>query len=317
MTSPFDESTQSAIAKLLAEVAAKNPPPVPVIYGPEQEYNKSVTLLLYGGSKTGKTHLAGSAGPRTLYIDLDDSSETFSSPTFKQANPAGGPNFIVRVHEKLDDNGLTTKPEAYDKVCDTIDWFLKKMNDQFDTVVVDGTTMLKRFAMFKGLKISGELGKSQSQANSQKHDMLVVGVQDFGAEMSLMEQFIAGYMDILGRCGKHFIVIAHERVTYNKPQKIGDPPTVEKIRPGFTGQTFPDQIIGYFDWIFRTETAALSNGIGFRLRTRGNDSIVAGGRSAGVFNDIEIPAPSFPQLIERAHKGQFAIPPTINRGGRK
>lgn len=269
---------------------------------------ESVTLLLWGAAKTGKTDFSGSAGERSLYIDVGKSAETFHAKGFKERRGTFK-GFYRKVEEVAakENYVMPDTATAYDQVCDIIDKALEVMPDKFDVVIVDEATAFRRYAMNKALEINQGMNKSQAGANSKKWDMVLPGVQDYGSEMSLVSQFIAGTIDLLKRHNKHFILVAHERalfesVTDSKTGKKTETDIVKKLVPAFTGKKDIDAIANMFDCVFHTEKARSGETEVFRIRTQGDDGLVAGHRYSGVFQPIETNL-TFPRMIERIKAG--------------
>src|SRR6185312_7538456 len=253
------------------------------------------SLLYYGPSGCGKSWFAGTAGPRTLFFNIGNGIKTLKSPAFMKAYPTANEMIITTINEDVGASRIPSVAEALDKISDTIDFALKQFPEKFDTVVIDDASALRRFALIKGLEINQKLSKSKSLAMSKSVDLLVKAVQDFGVEMDLIEQFVAGYTVIFKDHGKHFIMTAHERNIFKKGDSIGEIPTLYKIKPGFTGQTFPDTVPAYFDWVFRAEVV---NGSIFRARTIGDDLITAKCRDGGVFGSVET-NPNFLTMLNK------------------
>ena len=258
----------------------------------ETKQDEPVTALIYGGAGCGKTGFAGTAGDRTLQLNIGNGIKTLKSPWFLETH--GYDPIIVNISEKLETSGVPSSAEAFDMVGDTIDFALETIPDQFDTVVVDDATELRRFAMNKGLEINQKLGKSHSKERSSQYGVVMKSVQDYGIEMDLIEQFIAYYTVALKAKGKNFIMTAHQRLIYQKQlDKNGNPvmgaaPVLYKVLPGFTGQTFPDDVQKAFDWVFRMETVAGGrSGVIFRARTLPDEVISAKCRDGGVFSVVE------------------------------
>jgi hypothetical protein len=156
--------------------------------------------------------------------------------------------------------------------------------------------------MNKSLEINQKLGRSQSLTKTTKQfDVTIPAVQDYGMEMNLIEQFIIAYTNIAKENGKHLIMTAHQRLTYAKGDKIGDAPVLKKVAPGFTGQTFPDQVSAFFDNVWYAEVVAGGRtGSVFRCRTVGDDVITAKSRNGGVFATVET-NPNFLKLVDKLH----------------
>lgn len=256
------------------------------------------TFLVYGASGTGKTWFSGTAGPRTLVIDNGNGLTTLQSPAFRKLYPDANP-IVVSLSERIGPRGTFEMAEVYDAICDTIDHALEKFSDRFDTIVVDDATQLRKGALNKGLEINQATGKSKTLKDSkERYDIVSPAVQDYGVEMNLVEQFIAGYTTICKEAGKHFILNAHERLTYRKGDKIGDPPVLAKTSPGFTGQTFPDNVPAYFDHVWYMQVVGNGSNRVWRATTQGHETLSAKTRMAGVFETLEA-NPNFLNIIQR------------------
>lgn len=123
---------------------------------------------------------------------------------------------------------------AYDQACLYFDEAMGKP-DSFDAWVLDSATTLGEFSRTKGVILLGGTAfgpkpMSYTQSNAIKTGMLLPRLQDFGAERSLLEQFI----DMLLDTPKHVIVLAHEKELWegedDKAKMVG-------IGPLFTGQS--------------------------------------------------------------------------------
>jgi hypothetical protein len=262
------------------------------------------SVCYYGGSGSGKTEFGGTAGDRTLIIDVGSSRRTLLSSGFRnriKTNP-----IIVPVAEDIKKKGIPDTAKAYDKVCDVIDWFLANRAGDIDTIVIDDATFLRKAAMFKGLEYNQDTGKSQSMNKIDATGVMAVAVQDYGAEMSLIEQFIGGYNEIIKeKHGKNFILLAHERNVFEQPKDargnpiIGALPTLIRTLPGFTGKTFPDQIPVFFDWVFHAEPINSVNRTIYRARTQHDGITLAKCRDSGVFATHE-KDPNFVNMLKKA-----------------
>jgi len=247
---------------------------------------ESLTILLYGQFGSGKTQFIGSAGSRTLIINIGSGIDTLHGKTFKDKNPNVDP-LIITINETLDENGQFDTAEAFDAVTDAIDFALKNHHDKFDTIAIDDITALRGFAMNKGLELNQKTKKSQTNAQRKDYGATLPAVQDYGTEMSLIEWFIKTYTNLCKREKKHLIMTAHERQQFKKADKIGEQPSLFKIRPGFTGQTFPDDMCAHFDFVWHAEIAGGGGQIVYRVRTVGDEVISARTRYGGIFDLLE------------------------------
>ena len=196
--------------------------------------------------------------------------------------------------------------EAFDMVCDSIDFALKEHGDEIDTVSVDIATGLRRFAMNKGLVLSQDLRRSKTQTDVVRvYGFVVPAVQDFGMEMNMIEWFISKNIEQCKMRGKNFILTAHVREIYKKAKGkngqilIGEPPVLSKIRPGFTGQTFPDDVPGLFDEVWYAERTGSGNAAVWRCKCYGDEQLTAKTTyGSGVLTNAEV-NPNFLKMIER------------------
>ena len=282
-------------------------PPVAYVRLEELPRGEAVTALVYGGSKTGKTWFLGTTGSRTLYIDTGDGIETLRSPLFKSqvnSNP-----IIVQIKEKIGPRGVPDLADAYYHVTDAIDYALKNFAADFDTVCVDEMTALRRYAMYRGLEYNQATGRSKSLKRLEDEDMYMPGGQDWGTEMSLIEQFCVGYTTICKQAGKHFLLAAHQRKIGEKPKDkdgnpmFGEEKIVKEIRPAVTGYQFPDVISALFDNVWHCERAGGGDGTVFRLRCIGDEITVAGTRHAGVLPTVLRKA-NFQTMLKHIRSGE-------------
>lgn len=247
--------------------------------------------MLYSGAGKGKTWLLGTGGNRHLIIDTGDTRlVTLKSKLFK--DKIGYDPIIISIDEKLGPRGVVTIATAFDAVCDTIDWAIANMRDQFDTISINDVTQLRRFAMNKGLEASAKLGKSQTKTKADALDVVIYAVQDYGMEMDLVEKFVSGTKSICMKNGLNFFMAAHERLTMQAAKTasgqpvVGEAPVVVDTRPGFTGKTFPDNICMYFDLIWHLESVGSGDNIVYRARTQGGEDITARTNFGGIFSSI-------------------------------
>lgn len=251
--------------------------------------HESIITMFYGASGTGKTEIAGTAGNRALIINTGKGTSTLKSPGFKARHPNCNP-LIVDIAETVSDHGYIEKSAMYDMVCDVLDEQLQKNPDRFDTVVLDDLTSLRRSALVKGMEINQASGRSTSKGTSSKLKIAIKAVQDFGIEMDLISQFINGYAEILSGMKKNFIVLAHERLTYKKGDKLGDIPVLAKVRPAVTGEKFPDDIPQMFDVVGYTNVLRTENKTVYRVKFSADNIVMAKNRWGGVpipFNSKE------------------------------
>lgn len=266
---------------------------------------KSVTWMVYGGAKTGKTLFMASAGPRTLFINNGAGMETLKSPLCRKLYPGSEEMLFVTIEDQYDDNGDPLYSAAFDMTSDAIHYALATMPDQFDTIAVDDSTSARRHAMMKGLELNQATEKSKTLKNIvEKYDVIAPAVQDYGIEMALILQFLTWSITECKKAEKHLIVGAHERMTFGKADQIGGQAPLLRIRPGFTGQTMPDDIGGLWDVLTHTEAVGAGAGIVYRHRFNGDEITQAGVRYGGIFETVEKDV-NFLKCVERFKAGQF------------
>lgn len=259
----------------------------------ERKPGESWILLDYGPSKTGKTWFAGTAGPRTLFINVGDGMETLLGKEYLAKFPAVQDMIFVDIREMAD------SPEsAFDKTCLAIDEALAKFSDDFDTIVLDEATAYRKYAMNKAMQLNR---RKDGPIRNRLDDFIRPEIDDFGVEMDMIQWFLGTYIPIFKERKKHFIMLAHERQIFNKAAKIGDEQTLKKVLPGFTGKTFPDNVPAYFDDVWHSETYRAGANVFYQVRTAGSDSMIAGSRHGGVFA-LEEKNPNFLEMLSRIQK---------------
>jgi hypothetical protein len=256
--------------------------------------------IIYGPSGSGKTHLLGTCGDRTLYINTGDGLATLESPAFQRKIASSNMLTIDATEDFFPD-----RAEAFDFVCDAIDYCLKERNDEFDYVVIDDCSSLGDFAMNKGLEVSAALDKSKTIERMGKlikrFRTASPAMQDWGMEMSLMEQFLKGYRDIINGQGKHFVVTAHEDRIFKKAlgARMGDDEVLTSIVPAFTGtKKRPDRLPKMFENVWHTEVVGGGDQVAYRVRTAGDEIMMAKSRHLGVFKVVEV-NPNLQDMIKR------------------
>lgn len=248
------------------------------------------SFLVFAHYKTGKT--AGAATfPRPNFIDFDKGIATVASKWWQEKFNADGKRKILyeQFTEKTKNSrGIVTVPNAFDDACRYFDEYMKKSGgkwngkdvgvDQFDTWVLDSGTTLIEFASNKaryllGGKMPGS--KSDTQKNAESHGLVVLKMQDYGAERSMTEQFISMLLD----SGKHVVVLAHEK------EVTRDDGVIEAIIPIFTGQS-SERIPLKFNEVYRLRTRKAGSEMKRLLQTQ-PDGIAQVGSRLGVPNDCE------------------------------
>lgn len=265
----------------------------------EYKPGESWVLLYYGPSKTGKTYFAGTAGPRTLFINIGDGIETLMSPAFTSKYPEAKDMIMVDIREQ-NPEGVA---EAFDFVTDAIDIALKEFPHLFDTVILDEATAFRKYAMNKSMELNTEARTRGAARAKRTEDFVKPDIGDYGTEMQMIEWFLGKYIPIFKQHKKNFVMLAHERQTFSKPPKIGDDPVLKRVLPGFTGKTFPDQIPQFFDDVWHSEVVGGGSNVAYRVRTAGSESEIGGARHGGIFAVTETD-PNFLNMLGRIKRAQ-------------
>lgn len=241
--------------------------------------------LIYGPAGSGKTTLFGTLGSRNLIIDTGHGMLTLKSKDFRALHPGVNP-IIERIWEGILPDISKPDDYAHNRICDILDEYLDPkhpMFNEFDAVCIDDATGLKQNAANFALEINSGLGKSNSLQTSKKWGQKVQAIQDYGQEIDIIDKFLTDYILLCKDRGKHFFIAAHERLTYKK-EKPSDPPLLVKTRPGFTGQTFPDNVQGHFDFVWHTESQGGGDRKFYYAVTSGDSALDAKTRGGtGVF----------------------------------
>jgi len=175
---------------------------------------KKFKAFVYGHFKTGKT--AGALTlPRVNVIDFDRGTDVAIAPWW-QAKFGISPSAIQvseLVKDKTNSRGVPTEYAMYDTACKYFDaWMSPSRVDQFDTWVIDSLTSLSEAARNKGVILLGGTALAGKPLSFTHKSALETGIvipkmQDYGAERSLLEQFI----DMVLSTDKHVVVIAHAK----------------------------------------------------------------------------------------------------------
>lgn len=184
-------------------------------------------VLVFGRMKVGKTFGAATF-PRPVFMDFDRGIATAFGPDF--VRKYGVKRIVARqFYERSYKGPIVQLHNAYDDACRFFDEMMKQP-DEFDTWVIDSLTMLSEYAMNKAVVLLGSKEyhyMSQTHKEALAHGLLLPKVQDYGAERSLVEQFV----DMVLSTPKNVVAICHE-----KEIKDRDGNTIQ-ITPLLTGQS--------------------------------------------------------------------------------
>lgn len=178
------------------------------------EYNpgERIAVLAFGKFKVGKTWGAGTF-PRPNIMDFDRGIDTLLNPGFLKLHGYRKDILFEQFWDKNKDNkGVVRAHNAFDDACKYFDkWMGVSFRNQFDTWIVDSGTTLSEAAMNKALVLMGQTGlgvRSDTLKVGHSTGMIAPKQQDYGAERSMLEQFIQMILDT----DKHFVFLCHEKV---------------------------------------------------------------------------------------------------------
>lgn len=270
---------------------AKNPVIAPSVSVEEEEAiedfdddfdpNSGWLLLLYGKFGSGKTWFCGTAR-NSLYINTGSGEDTLKSPLFKSKHPD--------ITRKVKTIINTPKKLGFDQVCDVVGTVLNNetLLSEIKTITIDDATSLRSMAMLHGMKSMGKNIKKYIDSD----------MSDIKREMNRMTWFIEHHLPIFKAKGINFILTAHESRIYGKASKMGEERPLKEIRPGFSGEKFPDAIPSKFDEVWYIELKSGKNGEYSQIKTGGGGVEITRTRRAGVFENY-ILNKDFEQLLEQ------------------
>lgn len=197
-------------------------------YKPEEK----IKALAFGKFKVGKTWGAGTF-PRPNFIMFDRGGiSTLLNPEFiKKYGFRKDIQFEEFWDKNKDARGIVKAHNALDDACRYFDkWMGPTMRDKFDTWVVDSGTSLVDVCRNKAMVLMGQNGlgvKSNTLAVGHNTGMIAPKQQDYGAERSMLEQFIQMILDT----DKNFLFLCHEQQTSTEDG------VVTGVMPSLTGKS--------------------------------------------------------------------------------
>lgn len=262
-------------------------------------------ILLYGLGGSGKTFAAGTM-PGTVYFIVfggQNEVKTLRSPDFRNKHPQKeGHLFFDYAVEEIGARGHFVSAAAYDMACDLIDeaLALEAAGDfQFDSIVIDSATGLRRFGMNKAIEVNfgRAIGKDKTSLQRLRDSNIIIpGDNDYMSEMSLTIQF----MDWIFRLPKHVCVCTHEWQVKQRDRKTGDSQVTSRL-PLFTGKN-REEIPGMFDNVWHIRPKPTGRGILSEAITVPDEFTFAKTRMGGILAPIERD-PNLSEIIERMKKG--------------
>lgn len=186
----------------------------------DYQRSKKFQALVYGRSGSGKTAGAGTF-PRPVFMDFDKGIATLTNPFFVGKYGLRDIEYEQFTERNIVKGGIVKTHNAFD---DAFLYFEKMMKpdkrDTFDTWVIDTATSLSEVALNKALIFMGGEQLSKTHAVALNTGVVVPKIQDYGAERSLIEQFVA----MVKATDKHFILLCHEKELYEGDTVVGRVP---------------------------------------------------------------------------------------------
>lgn len=185
-------------------------------------------ILIMAPYKTGKSFGAGTF-PRPNFMDFDRHIQLFRSAEFVSQFGVRDIQYQQFDEKKKNKLGVVEAHNAFDDACRYFDTCMKTP-DTFDTWVLDSGTTLSEYAANKAMVL---LGTKQVGITSQTHQqalntgLVVPKIQDYGAERSMLEQFIQMVLD----SKKNVVLVCHTKEITN------DVGIVTDVVPLLTGKS--------------------------------------------------------------------------------
>ena len=238
--------------------------------------------MVYGDPGTGKSEFLASVNTdRALFITDLNGIRTVKNQRVRKLYP----NFDPFV-EVIQPDSSVVNPQAFNKMKDALDYWFDKRKDDFDWILHDDMTSLRRNAMYEAVKINGATSKSQTGVRAKAmHEALLPTEADFGTEMNLVESYIK---DLTAACrfyGKNLVVAAHEKQLIVK-DRVTKEETLRGVAPLFTGRAAPKNITGDFDFVFRLTRVGKGTNVIVNFQCHPDDVVAAKDRDS-VFQTFE------------------------------
>jgi len=278
----------------------------------EWKPSEPIIVLVYGQIKIGKTWGAATF-PRPVMFDFDNGAATARNPEFIKKYGQRWMFFETFQDMALDARGIVKRHTAYDSACMYFDEWMKPKGkwtsegknyevgrDMFDTFIIDSGTSLGIVATNKAVMVLGSTAVgpnplSHTFKTAQATGMLIPKMQDFGAERSLVEQFIR----MILTSGKNVVLLAHEKEVWE-----GDGPDAKlvEIVPLFTGQS-SQRVPLMFDEVYNLRAKPQGDKLVRYLQTQ-PDALRKCGSRYGIPNETVWEYDTFKKTLDAVHAEQ-------------
>ena len=262
----------------------------------EWQPGKVLQCLVYGRFKTGKTYGAGSF-PRPNVMDFDRGIGTLANPDWLAKYGRRSIEYMQFTEKNKTPQGVVKIANAFDDASRYFDdWMRPSKRDQFDTWIVDSGTSMSQAAQNKAIMLMGDTSFTGPKVMSVTHKqalakgMVFPKIQDYGAERSLVDQFVQMLLD----SGKNFVFICHEKELTN------DDGATTAIVPLLTGRGV-DEISLKFDEVYNLRIRKQGTGMLRELLTE-PDGIRYVGSRAGVPNGTSWDYDSIIAALTKRHE---------------
>lgn len=189
-----------------------------------------VKALVIGPYKGGKT-FGALTFPRPNVMDFDKGIAVVRNPDFVAKHGLKSIEYEQFSEKSVDQRGVAKSHNALDDACRYFDKWMQPANrDKFDTWVIDSATTLTEAAATKAMILLGKPGlgvTSKTHEAALNSGLVIPKVQDYGAERSMVEQFIEMVRD----ADKHVVVLCHEQ------EKLDDAGNLTSMIPMLTGKS--------------------------------------------------------------------------------
>lgn len=263
-----------------------------------------IQVLVFGEFKTGKSWGAFTF-PRPVVFDYDKGIATARNPEFVAKYGRRWIWYDTFEDTERNKQGIVTRHTGFDQACMCFDEWMKPKGkwkneevgrDMFDTFVIDSGTTLSLLAMSKAAIVLGSQKLSHTQEQAASSGILVPKQQDYGAERSLVEQFVR----MVKSSGKNVVFICHE-----KDKLSADGQTITDIVPLLTGKS-AELIPLMFDEVYNLRVKPKGTGV-FRYLQTQPDALRRCGSRYGIPNETAWEYDALKKEIDRIHAEQNKV----------
>lgn len=264
-------------------------------YNPEER----IAAIVFGKFKVGKTWGAGTF-PRPNFMMFDkDGIATLLNPDFIKAHGYKADlQFEAFWDKNKDSKGVVRAHNALDDACRYFDkWMGVGLRNQFDTWVIDSGTTLSEAAMNKALVLMGSTQgvKSNTLASAHSTGMVTPKMQDYGAERSMMEQFVQMVLET----DKHVLFLCHEK------ELTTDEGIIKGIVPLLTGKSV-EAVSLKFSEVWNVQRKKVGPDLKVVLKTQ-QTSILKVGSRIGIPEDTPFEYAAIKTILDRLKAERTAL----------